>query len=212
MKSNIKQIAKESLLILGFAFIIAIIYNYLNPKGINIFEKPKVVSDTVLEKLITQIDTAKNFSDTLISQTRKTSPVQHINDLNSQSPEKQKKIEQPKPEESLTQEITPQVVTMQQLKKLLGKPNLILIDARSTEEFAKGHIDGAINIFAYEENIELYFKNLTKIPFDKTGIIIVYCEGGTCDASHKVATDLIRLGHNNVFVYSGGWEEWSKQQ
>lgn len=212
------QILKESLFIIGTSIFIAIIYNTLNPRGINLLKKPEIVSDTIIQKFLhtstlttetnqnniedKQLDTIFAFNkerenqskiqDTLndIKKTESQTDVVNHNEINLEIP----------------------IVTYNQLIKLLNSPNLILIDARASEDFQKEHIGNAINIFAYENDLNKYFESLTKVPFDKNKIIIVYCEGGTCDASHKVASDLIRLGYQNVFVYAGGWEEWLKNK
>lgn len=217
MKINLKQIGKEGLVIIVFALLISAVYNHFNPKGINIFEKPKIVSDTLLEKIVSSIDSLNNSSVNPNAQNIEIKSKDNISSLKSESNtnpahnESTKSIEATKPIEQ-TEETSPLEITLQQMKNLLAKPNVIIIDARSNEEFEKGHINGAINIFAYEEDLGKYFQNLTQVPVDKRKIIVVYCEGGTCDASHKVASDLIRLGHKNVFVYTGGWEEWSHKE
>lgn len=207
-----KQIFKETLIIISFTIVVAIIYNTLNPYGINLLKKPQVVSDTLLEKLLLDTTSAKpnieakiphetNLSDTTINNKKDTLIAKNEN-INSTNPIIEQKIEKH------TEDIP--IVSYNQLVKYLSSPNLILIDARSPEDYQKDHIGKAINIFAYEEDMNKYFQNLANIPFDEHKVIIVYCEGGTCDASHKVAMDLIRLGHKNVFVYPGGWEEWTK--
>lgn len=211
MKINLKQIVKESLIIIVFAFLISGVYNYFNPKGINIFKKPMIVSDTLLEKIVLSVDSLNNPLTNHTAHNEEIKSKDNIGSLNSNSKINPTHNESTEPIEQ-TEEPPPLEITLQQMKKLLAKPNIIIIDARSNEEFEKGHINGAINIFAYEEDLGKYFQNLTQVPMEKGKIIVVYCEGGTCDASHKVATDLIRLGLKNVFVYTGGWEEWSKQQ
>ncbi|MGQ9818605.1 MAG: rhodanese-like domain-containing protein [Candidatus Kapaibacteriales bacterium] len=211
-----KQIGKESFIIIVFALLISVVYNYFNPKGINIFEKPKFISDSLLDKIVLSIDSINNQATVHTGNKEDIKPKDNTASLNSDSMinlthnETAKPIETKKPIEQM-EEVSPMEITLPQMKNLLQKPNIVVIDARSSEEFEKGHINRAINIFAYEEDLERYFKNLTRVPIDNRKIIIVYCEGGTCEASHKVASDLIRLGHKNVFVYTGGWEEWSKE-
>jgi rhodanese-related sulfurtransferase len=207
------QLLKETALILSLTFIVAIIYNTLNPKGINLLKKPQVASDTLLEKLLSNTTTTEansngnptkdeiSYSDTVAAK------KQGDNNKEKDKLIAEKPIEST-PEEHSIGDIP--IVTYSQLIKYLNSPNIILIDARSPEDYSKEHIGKAINIFAYEEDMNTYFQNLTKVPNDAHKVIIVYCEGGTCDASHKVAKDLIQLGYKNVFVYSGGWEEWTK--
>lgn len=214
MENSRKNFFIEASLIIGFTIVVAIIYNTLNPNGLNLLRKPPVVQDTLLAKLLStpvnhsnHIEKKQNLEQQDFATNNTTKPNSNSNEIvNTQASNS--------PESSPIKESRTEFVeiTYSQLIKYLEHPNLILIDARNAEDFARGHIGKAINIFAYEEDINQYFKALTTIPMDESKVIIVYCDGGTCDASHKVATDLIRLGHKNVFVYSGGWEEWSNIQ
>ncbi|ROL57763.1 rhodanese-like domain-containing protein [Bacteroidetes/Chlorobi group bacterium Naka2016] len=213
---NWKQILNETLFIIAFAVVISIIYNTLNPNGINLLKKPKVVSDTLLEKLLTPKETFDSNSNDTISPEMTTEAVtsskQKTDSTTPQPNSKELAAKVFKEENNNSQFIEVPTITLQQLLKYLDSPKLLLIDARSEEDYTKEHIGKAINIFAFEEDLNQYFQKLASIPFDDSKVIVVYCEGGTCDASHKVATDLIRLGHKNVFVFAGGWEEWSKQK
>ncbi|MGB9913340.1 MAG: rhodanese-like domain-containing protein [Candidatus Kapaibacteriota bacterium] len=215
-KIDWSQVLKESIFIIGFAIIISLIYNTLNPYGINIMKKPQVVSDTLLERLLT--DTSKITQTTKVDTTNAILTNDNVlqknrkNDTLLAENPKVYSDNETKTNQNDVNQIEVPTITYQQLNRYLKSPNLILIDARSEEEYLKEHIGNAINIFAFEEDMNKYFQKLSKIPFDERKVIIVYCEGGACDASHKVATDLIRLGHKNVFVFSGGWEEWTKQK
>ncbi|MEO8377816.1 MAG: rhodanese-like domain-containing protein, partial [Candidatus Sumerlaeota bacterium] len=40
--------------------------------------------------------------------------------------------------------------------------------------------------------------------------IIIYCDGGDCDASHKVQTMLGQFGLNNTIVFDDGFPGWEK--
>jgi len=176
--------------------------------------RTSVVQDTLLEKLLSTPINHSNHIEKKQNLEQQELATNNTIKSNSNSNETTKPQADEKPIASSTKEFNTELVeiTYNQLIKYLDRPNLILIDARSPENFAHGHIGKAINIFAYEEDINRYFQSLTTILTDDSKVIIVYCDGGTCDASHKVAMDLIRLGHKNVFVYSGGWEEWTNIQ
>ena len=77
------------------------------------------------------------------------------------------------------------------------------------EDFEKGKIGNAINVYPFDEE-SIYFRLLTTLPMDK--LLIVYCDGGDCELSHKVCEDLFSFGYKNVFIYSQGWDEWSKKK
>lgn len=97
-------------------------------------------------------------------------------------------------------------VTTTQAKKILDQKGAVFIDARRSDQFAKGHIPGALNIFAYE--FPDHIGDVAPIPKNK--LIVVYCDGGECELSHDLAGDLKTFGFTNVVIYTGGWEEWSK--
>lgn len=99
-------------------------------------------------------------------------------------------------------------VTYEQVKKLAADPNVLFIDARNAEEYGQGHIGNAINIFTpeFEQNIP----KVITLPRDKR--VVVYCGGGACELSHELAAHMSNLGFQRVYVYTGGWHEWTKKQ
>ena len=83
------------------------------------------------------------------------------------------------------------------------------VDARPRAKFEHAHIPGAL-LLNEDEWDTLIAPFLDAWNPDKT--IVVYCDGGSCEASHKVAerirTDL-KIG--NVYVLTGGWSAWQKK-
>ena len=83
----------------------------------------------------------------------------------------------------------------------LADEQVIVVDVRSADEYAGGHIPNAINIdvnragFLYEAD--------ERLPKDKT--IAVYCQGGI--RSRKAASLLSDNGYT-VLNLSGGIKEW----
>ncbi|MDO4748665.1 MAG: rhodanese-like domain-containing protein [Eubacteriales bacterium] len=76
----------------------------------------------------------------------------------------------------------------------------IIIDSRTDEEFAQGHIEGAILIPEYE----IANRAEAEIP-DKDALILVYCRSGR---RSKIASDeLVKLGYTNVKEF-GGIIDW----
>lgn len=79
-----------------------------------------------------------------------------------------------------------------------------LIDWRPTaRRYDVGHIPGAISIPESQ-----FDKHVDKLPQDKNALVIFYCQGLTCDLSHKAAFKAEKLGYTNVKVYAGGIEDW----
>ena len=76
------------------------------------------------------------------------------------------------------------------------KQDYIIIDARTQEEFAEGHIKGAIMIPEYEiaERAE------KELP-DKEALILVYCRSGR--RSKIASEEVVKLGYTNVKEFGG---------
>ena len=79
--------------------------------------------------------------------------------------------------------------------------NYIILDVRTTEEFAEKHIPNAINIpnetIGSEEPVEL--------P-DKNQLILVYCRSG--NRSKQASEKLVALGYTNIYEF-GGINDWT---
>lgn len=117
-------------------------------------------------------------------------------------------------------------ITADELYKNLNNPNIVIIDARTSEEYSGqkiaekvsrgGHIPGAVNMEWYKstinpdnetlkskEELELIYKD---VPKNKE--IVVYCQSGTRSSNTFFALKYI-LGYSNVRNYDGSWDEWS---
>jgi len=107
-------------------------------------------------------------------------------------------------------EIFKQTITYEQVLNMLANPGFQFVDARKPEDYLRGYIGNAVNIYPYSQDSIIVTKVMS-LPRNKT--LIVYCDGGNCDLSHELALDLVsKFGFKRVFIYSGGWEEWTKKQ
>ena len=86
--------------------------------------------------------------------------------------------------------------------ELAENPDLIIVDVRQPEEYAEGHIEGAINI-----PIRDLAKNLDLLP-DLDAPIVVVC--GSAWRSPIGMTSLQLLGYTNVRSMSGGMRAWDE--
>ncbi|MCW5775602.1 MAG: rhodanese-like domain-containing protein [Phycisphaeraceae bacterium] len=88
----------------------------------------------------------------------------------------------------------------------LWDENLALfIDARPADEYEAGHIPGAFNVPPSKiSGISALLDFMG--PGDR---IVVYCEGGSCDASHLVAIRLEDLGITTVHIDVDGYPGWT---
>ncbi len=77
-----------------------------------------------------------------------------------------------------------------------------LVDVREDNEWARGHLPGAVHLSKgiIERDIE------TAIP-DKSTTIVLYCGGGLRSA--LAADNLRKMGYTNCISMDGGWRSWT---
>jgi rhodanese-related sulfurtransferase len=77
----------------------------------------------------------------------------------------------------------------------------LLIDVRTPEEFASGHIDGAVNI-----PVDSLQNRLNEVPDDQP--IVVYCRSGNRSAT--ASQILAQAGYTHIYDL-GGLNAWTAQ-
>lgn len=82
-----------------------------------------------------------------------------------------------------------------------NEPGFILLDVRSPTLFAKGHIDGAVNL-PHGKIIESKMAN-----WPKDTLFVVYCAGPHCNGAAKAAVKLASL-NRAVKLMAGGITGW----
>jgi rhodanese-related sulfurtransferase len=84
----------------------------------------------------------------------------------------------------------------------------LFVDARPTEEYAKGHLPGAISLpfEKLDQHASIVAQVLTsaKPP-------VLYCTGPECDDSLLLALELRKLGRDDIAVFIGGMELWQAE-
>ena len=92
-------------------------------------------------------------------------------------------------------------ITAEEAKKIMDtESEYVILDVRTEEEFAQGHIPGAILIPDYEIREEAE----SSLP-DKDALILVYCRSGR--RSKNAAETLAELGYTNIREF-GGILDW----
>ena len=87
--------------------------------------------------------------------------------------------------------------------------NVIWVDARPDDEFARDHVPNALSLNEDRWN-ELLPQFLAAWSPEKK--IIVYCSSIGCNASREVARRLRKEAQlPDVYVLKGGWEAWLKR-
>ena len=76
----------------------------------------------------------------------------------------------------------------------------IILDVRTAQEFASGHIPGAMLL----PNEDIGTEEIAQLP-DKSQLILVYCRSG--NRSKQAADKLVRLGYTNIVEF-GGINSW----
>ena len=94
-------------------------------------------------------------------------------------------------------------ITRDELKALLDRSEVVVVEALSEESFAKEHIPGAIRI-DYEK-LEAQAPEL--LP-NKDAAIVTYCASLPCQNSEIAANKLVALGYTNVREYAEGKADW----
>ena len=86
------------------------------------------------------------------------------------------------------------------VKMMRDEKDYIILDVRRPDEFAEGHIPGAINV----PNEEIGTAEIADLP-DKSQLILVYCRSGR--RSKEASEKLVKLGYTNIVEF-GGILDW----
>jgi rhodanese-related sulfurtransferase len=84
-----------------------------------------------------------------------------------------------------------------------GLSDIVVIDARSRDAYAAGHIPGAVSFPHRKMTAEITAR------LDRSKVYVVYCDGIGCNASTKGAYKLARLGFRAKELL-GGIDWWRR--
>lgn len=96
---------------------------------------------------------------------------------------------------------TVRLISRDDAYKLYQQNKAIFIDVRSGEQFALGHIKGAVNIPGSQ--IISRFKEI--MPGK---VIITYCACSAEQSSARAVQQLASHGVKNTYALKGGWADW----
>lgn len=94
-----------------------------------------------------------------------------------------------------------QVTTEEAVNIMQTEENYVILDVRTAQEFASGHIPGA----ALLPNETIGTEDIPLLP-DKDQLILVYCRSG--NRSKQAAEKLAQLGFTNIVEF-GGINSWT---
>ena len=95
-------------------------------------------------------------------------------------------------------------ISMDEAKQIFesdGDNSYIILDVRRSDEFADGHIPGAINV----ANESIGTESRKELA-EKNQLIYVYCRSG--NISKQAAEKLVALGYTNIVEF-GGIIDWT---
>ena len=90
------------------------------------------------------------------------------------------------------------------IQKRTGNPEFVILDVRTPEEFADGHVSGAVNLNVMGSD---FVSRLDALDRDKT--YLVYCRTG--NRSAQAIRVLERLGFRSVYHMFEGIVGWQKK-
>ena len=93
-----------------------------------------------------------------------------------------------------------QISTDEAVTMMAQETGYIILDVRRADEYAAGHIPGAINV----ANESIGTDEIRELP-DKNQLIMVYCRSGR--RSKEAAEKLVKLGYTNIVEF-GGILDW----
>ncbi|MCX7930648.1 MAG: rhodanese-like domain-containing protein [Chlorobi bacterium] len=105
-------------------------------------------------------------------------------------------------------------VTYKQVRMMLRNEDVLFMDARRKDEYDSGHIPRALNVDIQLFELDPNYRNQIMqmlYSLDKRRPVVTYCGGGHCELSHRLSDLLVSIGFEHVFIYLGGWNEYSSK-
>lgn len=97
-----------------------------------------------------------------------------------------------------------QDISRQQVRRLMSRDDVYLIEVLPEEEYRSGHIPGALNVPMDRE----FDRRVQRSVTDKNAPVIVYCASSDCPLAPRAAEHLTQLGYSKVFDYRAGKADW----
>lgn len=100
-------------------------------------------------------------------------------------------------------------LTVEEVASRVANGEVLVVDARYAEDYAAGHVPGAINLSISLSPAEFRAK-VADIPTDSQ--IVVYCQSGGCGFARDIGNQLALNGYRNVALFAEGWVAWEAYQ
>jgi rhodanese-related sulfurtransferase len=194
---------------------LGIFINYLNPAGIPLIREKlelKWASDSLFNEITR--DSASTITDTIKLNSIKPPDSNQLTRVDGKTVEKkidEKTIEKNEREtenKNKTEDVVftePKAIKLDQAY-VLFKKGITFVDARDESDYLAGHIKNSINIPF--DDFDNHKQKLDQLPKGKP--YVLYCAGTECDLSILLGNLLFEMGYKKVYVFFGGWVDWSK--
>jgi rhodanese-related sulfurtransferase len=96
-------------------------------------------------------------------------------------------------------------LSLEDARAMHASDQAVFADARTRQEYEKGHIAGAIWLDPFDFD-QWSAKLAAEKPLDQ--IFITYCDGPQCPLARQLAEKLTWLGFEKVYYLENGWETW----
>ncbi|MCP4309008.1 MAG: rhodanese-like domain-containing protein [bacterium] len=96
-----------------------------------------------------------------------------------------------------------ELTSVDDVQELVAAPpaDMLVLDIRTPEEFAGGHLTGAINVDYYADDFEAQLRHLDlEVPY------VMYCNSGNRSSNALPVMDSI--GFTEVYELDGGIQAW----
>lgn len=93
-------------------------------------------------------------------------------------------------------------ISLDALKAAVADKSATIIDVNGSASYKDGHIPGAIDFAANQKDLA------SKLPADKSALIVAYCGNEHCGAYARAAAAAQELGYTNVQHFKPGLAGW----
>lgn len=106
-----------------------------------------------------------------------------------------------------------QVVTVDEVRALVGKEGVYIFDMRKALNYGRGHIPGAISTpYKWRSKGSVVTRkgwfDISRLPEDKSATVIFYSDGPMGWKSYKASQAAIKEGYKKVLYFRGGSSTW----
>jgi rhodanese-related sulfurtransferase len=99
------------------------------------------------------------------------------------------------------------LVDEKQARQFFGNAETVFVDTREEDDYAKGHVKGAVLFPSYEKEDRFA---VVQPLLPKEARLILYCYGPQCEMAEELARFLAQLGYRNMMIMSAGYPAWEK--